>query len=259
MLIFLCAARLRKDRQKFLTALFHSSYANIRRRCGRDFIFSRQPWKRQGFSLECARFDSFLRRFEFLDMFAWADLIRKQSVVNIDIDYRERDGKSKKLKYHVEIRWSHGKFCGNPEAKLYKHFLWKDAPGFKILPWLFWLKFFPAACPTPFRIRRSVSSFSPSRRAASRGSSFFPLFFPCLLVCLQRSEGSINFFQKKLAAIQLNCFAHDLLHLAPGLSRKTLQDLRWLYILYRLYHLPLNVYHKTLDFAGFNIKQRHPA
>jgi len=67
-------------------------------------------------------------------MFAWADLIRKQSVVNIDIDYRERDGKSKKLKYHVEIRWSHGKFCGNPEAKLYKHFLWKDAPGFKILP-----------------------------------------------------------------------------------------------------------------------------
>jgi len=43
MLIFLCAARLRKDRQKFLTALFHSSYANIRRRCGRDFIFSRQP------------------------------------------------------------------------------------------------------------------------------------------------------------------------------------------------------------------------
>lgn len=28
----------------------------------------------------------------------------------------------------VEIRWSHGKFCGNPEAKVYKNFSYKDLP-----------------------------------------------------------------------------------------------------------------------------------
>lgn len=30
-----------------------------------------------------------------------------------------------------EVRWSHGKFCGNPESKLYKHKHWK----YKELPW----------------------------------------------------------------------------------------------------------------------------
>jgi len=86
------------------------------------------------FLLNVPDLTAFLGRFEFLDIFAQADLTRKQSVVNIDINYRKRAGESKKLKYHVEIRWSHGKFCGNPEAKLYKHFPWKDAPRFKMLP-----------------------------------------------------------------------------------------------------------------------------
>jgi hypothetical protein len=31
----------------------------------------------------------------------------------------------------AEIRWSHGKFCGNPESKLYKHKSW----SYKDLPW----------------------------------------------------------------------------------------------------------------------------
>lgn len=35
------------------------------------------------------------------------------------------------LHYPAEIRWPHGKFCGNPEGKLYKDFKWVDVPFFK--------------------------------------------------------------------------------------------------------------------------------
>lgn len=35
------------------------------------------------------------------------------------------------VRYHAEIRWSHGRFSGNPEAKLYKDFKdWTTVPGF---------------------------------------------------------------------------------------------------------------------------------
>lgn len=35
---------------------------------------------------------------------------------------RKEDGLEEELGYRVEIRWSHGQFRGNPEAKLYKRF-----------------------------------------------------------------------------------------------------------------------------------------
>lgn len=85
------------------------------------------------FLLKVPDLTTFLRQFEFAGIFAQADLARKQSVVDIEIRCKQKNGKTKELKYHVEIRWSHGKFCGNPEAKLYKHFPWKDAPGFETL------------------------------------------------------------------------------------------------------------------------------
>ena len=34
------------------------------------------------------------------------------------------------FEFHTEIRWSHGKFCGNPEGKIYRDFLYAE------LPWL---------------------------------------------------------------------------------------------------------------------------
>ena len=69
---------------------------------------------------------TFLRQYKIFDVTARADDTRKQSVVNILLRYRDKDKNLRDLSYHVEIRWSHGKFCGNPEAKLYKHFLWKE-------------------------------------------------------------------------------------------------------------------------------------
>jgi hypothetical protein len=54
-----------------------------------------------------------------------------QSEVNFTLHFRHQD-KAFSLPFHAEIRWSHGKFCGNPEAKLYKDFKWTDVPFFKV-------------------------------------------------------------------------------------------------------------------------------
>ena len=63
-----------------------------------------------------------------LQCYAIADLARKQSVVNIVVSYRNKKDKALEYenKFHVEIRWSHGRFCGSPEAKLYKDFKWHE-------------------------------------------------------------------------------------------------------------------------------------
>ena len=34
---------------------------------------------------------------------------------------------------HVEIRWSHGRFVGSPEAKVYLDTAHTDVPGFHLL------------------------------------------------------------------------------------------------------------------------------
>lgn len=62
-----------------------------------------------------------------------ADTSRGQCVVNITLHVKNKNKKSEviELPYHAEIRWSHGKFCGNPEGKLYKDFNWLDTPFFK--------------------------------------------------------------------------------------------------------------------------------
>jgi len=67
------------------------------------------------------------REWEIVDIQARPDLSRKQSVVILVVNYRNKqDGNTDKARFHIEIRWSHGKFCGAPEAKLYKDFNWAD-------------------------------------------------------------------------------------------------------------------------------------
>ena len=68
-------------------------------------------------------------KWELLSIEAIPNLKRKQSVVDILVSYKQKSDKEIHIaKFHVEIRWSHGKFCGNPEAKLYKEFAWRDIP-----------------------------------------------------------------------------------------------------------------------------------
>jgi tRNA A-37 threonylcarbamoyl transferase component Bud32 len=75
-------------------------------------------WKRGGWS--------------FKRLIARPDLLRGQSVVNFELVIEERDKRKEHcFPFHAEVRWSHGKFAGNPEAKLYKEFAWTDVPFFQ--------------------------------------------------------------------------------------------------------------------------------
>jgi len=61
------------------------------------------------------------------EIIAEPELDKNQSRVHFSIIYKNR--KSKKAytaSFHAQIRWSHGKFQSNPEAKLYKNFAWEE-------------------------------------------------------------------------------------------------------------------------------------
>jgi hypothetical protein len=72
------------------------------------------------------------RMWKIVKVTATPDLSREQSVVKLSVEC-EGNKKSYSFNYHVEIRWSHGKFCGSPEGKLYKEFSWLDIPFYKSL------------------------------------------------------------------------------------------------------------------------------
>jgi hypothetical protein len=60
-------------------------------------------------------------------------LVAGQPEVLINFEFIEI-ATSKEFSYGIkcEVRWSHGKFCGNPESKLYKYNHWK----YEDLPWV---------------------------------------------------------------------------------------------------------------------------
>ncbi|HHT85005.1 MAG: hypothetical protein ACOX34_04575 [Bacillota bacterium] len=63
---------------------------------------------------------------QFVSLVATPNLSKKQSVVDFILTIRENSTRQdRSYKFHAEIRWSHGRFCGNPEAKLYKDFPWR--------------------------------------------------------------------------------------------------------------------------------------
>jgi DNA modification methylase len=90
---------------------------------------------RNEFAVKVPSIDDFKQKWEIRSIKADADLSRKQSVVYIFVTYRNKEDKTVDYvcKFHVEIRWSHGKFCGSPEAKLYKDFKWHEVAFMKPL------------------------------------------------------------------------------------------------------------------------------
>jgi len=63
------------------------------------------------------------------------DATRGQSIVHFSLAVAERaGGGSLTYPFHAEVRWSHGKFCGSPEGKLYKSFPWADVASFTSYP-----------------------------------------------------------------------------------------------------------------------------
>jgi len=74
------------------------------------------------------------QNWEFVSIEAMPDLSAGQSVVKFFLKIKNKKNKEMySFNFHAEIRWSHGKFCGNPEGKLYKDFAWGDLPFVKDL------------------------------------------------------------------------------------------------------------------------------
>ncbi len=72
-----------------------------------------------------------LREWELEGVQATPDLTRGQSVVDFKISCRRKvDKMIHEAPYHAEIRWSHGRFSGAVESKLYKEFAWRELPFF---------------------------------------------------------------------------------------------------------------------------------
>lgn len=91
--------------------------------------------KRKGFAVQIPDLTTWKRQWRIESIEAIPDLGRGQSVVKITVTTVSKNSRITvyKFGFRVEIRWSHGKFCGNPEGKLYKNFAWVDVPFFEVL------------------------------------------------------------------------------------------------------------------------------
>jgi hypothetical protein len=91
--------------------------------------------KRKGFAVQIPDLTSWKRQWRVDSVLAIPDLGRGQSVVKIKVTTTDKNNRASTYEFgfRVEIRWSHGKFCGNPEGKLYKSFSWLDVPFFQKL------------------------------------------------------------------------------------------------------------------------------
>lgn len=86
----------------------------------------------ESFAVEVPDITKWFQNWNLLEIEAKADTNRGQCIVNFVLKLTNRQNNQIiELPYHSEIRWSHGKFCGNPEGKLYKDFKWREVPFFK--------------------------------------------------------------------------------------------------------------------------------
>ncbi len=87
--------------------------------------------KRDDFGITIPNITAWRRAWRFKHLTAQPDLTRGQSVVDFVMVVEEQAARKEyPFPFHSEIRWSHGKFAGNPEAKLYKDFSWTEVPFF---------------------------------------------------------------------------------------------------------------------------------
>jgi len=74
-------------------------------------------------------------RFALAGFSAWpaAESLQPQVQWRADLATRTEAKRQLTVEGHVEVRWSHGKFCGNPEAKVYLDTPVEDVPGYEAL------------------------------------------------------------------------------------------------------------------------------
>lgn len=84
-----------------------------------------------GFGVNVPDITSWKRQWMLRSVVAQPDFSRGQSIVDINLVIENRQGHQQhKFDFEVQIRWAHGKFSGNPEAKVYKKFPWIAVPFF---------------------------------------------------------------------------------------------------------------------------------
>ena len=89
--------------------------------------------KNKPFVVELPPSSKWVKKYEFLDIKA---IPKKagQPEVNLNFSFKHKEtGEIYNIPLKIEIRWSHGKFCGNPEAKVYKQWSYTELPWVKVI------------------------------------------------------------------------------------------------------------------------------
>ncbi len=88
--------------------------------------------KRKGFAVIVPEITRWKREWTITEIIAEPELDKRQSRVHFSVLFKNRKSKvPHAASFHTQIRWSHGKFQSNPEAKLYKNFSWEDLSFFE--------------------------------------------------------------------------------------------------------------------------------
>jgi tRNA A-37 threonylcarbamoyl transferase component Bud32 len=88
--------------------------------------------KQEAFAVIVPDLTRWKREWIITNVLAEPELDREQSRVRFSVNYKNRNtGMEKIAEFHTQIRWSHGKFQNNPEAKLYKNFAWEEVAFFE--------------------------------------------------------------------------------------------------------------------------------
>lgn len=73
------------------------------------------------------------KKYEFLSIEALPNCAGQPEVI-LKFKFKDKiDSKEFEIPLKIEVRWSHGKFCGNPEAKVYKQWSYKELPWVKVI------------------------------------------------------------------------------------------------------------------------------
>jgi hypothetical protein len=84
--------------------------------------------KNKPFAVSLMPVDQWIKKYDFVDVIA-LPLQKGQPEVLLRFSFKDKKSKTSYcFDARVEIRWSHGKFCGNPEAKVYKTWNYADLP-----------------------------------------------------------------------------------------------------------------------------------
>lgn len=89
--------------------------------------------KNKSFAVELPSSSEWVKKYEFTSIEAIPKKAGQPEVV-LNFSFKNKETNAVNIiPLKIEIRWSHGKFCGNPEAKVYKQWSYTELPWVKVL------------------------------------------------------------------------------------------------------------------------------